>query len=97
HLCPKHEFPFIDVYPYPLESSSFELTYDLPEQNEVSVTLHELDGTELGLLLEICRPAGDHRENLQLPAGLPSGRYVLKASTPEVEATLQFFYRPSVY
>jgi uncharacterized delta-60 repeat protein len=97
HLCPKHEFPFIDVYPYPLESSSFELTYDLPEQNEVSVTLHELDGTELGLLLEICRPAGDHRETLQLPADLPSGRYVLKASTPEVEATLQFFYHPSVY
>ena len=88
HLCPAHQFPFLDVYPYPVSAGEFQLTYDLPAQNNVIITLRDPGGKELATLLEVCHPEGSHTETLVFPEGLPPGTYLLHVKTEQVEAQM---------
>jgi uncharacterized delta-60 repeat protein len=96
HICPKHIFPFLNVYPYPIQTHELVLKYDIPATANVMVSLLHPDGSELALLLDLCRPEGFHEEILQLPPGLPQGNYLLQTRTEEAEARIRVFYRPLV-
>lgn len=95
HLCPAHDFRFMDVYPYPISPGEFELTYDLPVQSNVMISLSTLEGKSLGILLDICRPEGTHTERLRIPADHPSGYYLLKVRTEQVEGVIRILYSNS--
>ena len=92
HLCPAHEFPFLDVYPFRILPGKFQLHYDLPAQSNITIRLMTLEGKRLDTLLDICRPEGSHTEWLSLPTDYPSGYYLLQVQTEEVEAVIRIFF-----
>jgi len=92
HLCPKHQFPFLDVYPYAVPAGEFSLSFDLPVQNNVVVTLLDEEGNDLGILLDACRPEGRHSEKMTFPSGLPPGHYRLRVKTDQVETTVRILH-----
>jgi uncharacterized delta-60 repeat protein len=92
HLCPKHLFPFFDVYPYPIPQGEFSLAYDIPERSEIKISLHALNGGLLAELLNLCRIEGKHSESLVFPPGLPEGQYLLKIKTENAESTIRIIH-----
>lgn len=92
HLCPKHVFPFFDVFPYPIPQGEFSLSYDIPAKSEVLISLLSLDGAVLSELLNICRTEGRHGETLVFPPGLPQGQYLLKIKTDNAESTIRIIH-----
>ena len=92
HLCPAHQFPFLDVYPYALRAEEFSFSYDLPAQSNVVITLLSAEGKEIGPLLNVCRPEGVHTEWLNMPPGLRPGHYLIGVQTDEVEASVRILY-----
>ncbi len=94
HLCPAHQFPFIDVFPYPIRTQEFPLQYDLPKGSNVMVSLWSPQGKEIASLLDVCRPEGRFEEILSRPPGLPSGPYVIRVRTEEVEASIRVLFDP---
>lgn len=92
HLCPKHLFPFFDVFPYPIPQGEFTLAYDIPERSEIKISLHAMNGALLAELLNLCRTEGKHSEALVFPTGLPEGQYLLKIKTDNAESTIRIIH-----
>lgn len=92
HLCPKHVFPFFDVFPYPIPPREFSLAYDIPVKSEIQITLHSMNGALLAELLNLCRMEGKHNETLAFPPGLPEGQYLLKIRTDDAESTIRIIH-----
>lgn len=92
HLCPKHIFPFMDVYPYPMGPGAFTLTYDLPAKTEVIVRIVSEQGGNRATLFEGCRLEGTHTDNLTFPEGFPEGRYLLEVQTEEITGTIRIIH-----
>ncbi|MBK8491844.1 MAG: hypothetical protein IPL49_13390 [Saprospirales bacterium] len=96
HLCPAHEFPFMDVYPYPISPGVFSLDYDLPARSNIIVSLFTPEGKKVETLLDICRPEGAHSEWLEMPANLPSGSYLLQVQTEEVKTVIRIIFSNAI-
>lgn len=71
-------------------SSQITLSYTLPRREIVSVFLSDAAGnTVLPLVQEETRPAGRQEEQLNLPAGLPHGVYILTVITRSGQGSIK--------
>ncbi len=83
-------YPTLLAYPNPVVES-LQLEYELLEDRQVSIRVFDLNGRLLSTpLQQVHRPAGPYREQIQLPQGLPAGRYHLVFETGVERKTLVF-------
>jgi hypothetical protein len=72
----------ISIYPNPV-TASFHLSFNLRQANIVSVDLFALNGQKLGRLLMKEHASGQQQELLVLPAGIPTGAYLLQINADD--------------
>ena len=82
------------IYPNPVGDAPFQLSYHLTEAQPAQVQLFDLTGRRLAQLQAVTsQPAGDQQVSIQLPAGLPSGHYLVQVITPEGRQTAHLLKR----
>lgn len=65
------------VYPNPVQTTT-TLEYELLQDQDISIELYCIDGRLITQLIsDQYKPQGQHREELQMPSGLPAGQYLL--------------------
>lgn len=69
------------IYPNPVFSRVLTLAYSLPSPSSVHIELLDLHGNIFATVLDAARFAGESKETLRLPEGLPNGFYLLNIRT----------------
>ena len=69
----------VNVFPNP-NNGSFTLTYNLPKEVDVKISILDVTGREFGLVLSEHQVAGNHQENINTNqvAGLGTGIYIIR-------------------
>ncbi len=70
--------------PNPFRSSTV-ITYDLAESSPVRLSVWDVSGTRVAVLVDDTQPAGRHEYRFE-PDGLPSGIYFVRLESPEGSA-----------
>ncbi|HAD15161.1 MAG TPA: hypothetical protein DCF33_22275 [Saprospirales bacterium] len=69
------------ISPNPAYASILNMIYELPETDRISIALMDVQGRNIGMLLNESRAAGNHEETVTLPAGLTTGMYFVNLRT----------------
>ena len=68
-------------FPNPFNPST-QLSFELPERSEIRLTVYDMLGREVAVLMEGVFPAGRHEKSFEA-GNLPSGTYVARLTTPQ--------------
>lgn len=75
----------ISVYPNPVNSDHFTITYSLTTSNQVSIAIYNLLGAKVKDVLNENQSSGKHEINVE--SGLKSGTYLVKITRGNAEYT----------
>ncbi len=77
------------IYPNPIQDKA-TLEYDLTSSQEVSINLYSLDGRMVeSFSNEMTQQAGSYKQELNFPASLANGNYLLRIQAGESETTVK--------
>jgi uncharacterized repeat protein (TIGR01451 family) len=77
-------------YPNPFSTSTV-ITFELPVQHKIRLTIFDNNGRMITTLLDAVMPAGKHNISWQ-PANLPAGMYILRLEAGHVNRTVKMLH-----